>query len=302
MALAWIAAGPITGAAAQPARAPVHLRWARPAGSTCIAAPALEHKVEALLERTVFVADERAAVRIAGRVEAHGNGWIATLQVVGRQDASGPRLRQLEHEGSDCAALNPALTVVLATLIDLEQSAVRSDEGLPLVLGVAGAVGWGVLPKPSAGGSLLLGVRPSTDWSAWLDASVWLPVDQLDSAGRGGELSAWQAGLALCRELPAGERITLAGCAGAQLGAIDGEGRGLGPNRSSLRLLAQTNLEGALSIRLFSVVALRAGATGVLALSRPRFYVVQPDDTRSDVFRPSLFGVVLRAGIAVELR
>jgi hypothetical protein len=278
-----------------------HLRWERPVGSTCIGQEALQERVEVLLGRRVFVADAAAELRIAGSVERQSTGWLVTLRVVTRGDGDAG-VRELRQEGPDCAALNSALTVVLATLIDLARPDLALDGGPSFVLGAAGAYGWGLLPGGGAGGSLMLGLRPSAVWSSWLDVSAWLPVEKLDASQRGGAFSAWHAGLSLCRDARATDRVELAACAGGQLGAILGQGRGLGPNRGSQQLLAQARLEGALSLRLVTAVALRASAAGTLALSRPSFFIEEPDAARSEVFRPALLGLLLRVGLTVALK
>jgi hypothetical protein len=299
--LGSVAAGQAALVKAQPASAALaHLEWDRPIGSTCIGQDALAQKVEALLGRAVFVAAARADLQIVGAVQQVKGGWVATLRIAAR-GLGIQGVRQLWQEGPDCAALNSALTVVLSTLIDLAQPESRS-EGVPIAVGIAGVFGLGVLPDQAAGGSLLFGAMPSAEWSVWIVASAWLPAAQLDGMQRGGVFEAWQVGLSLCREAHASELLGFSACAGGQLGVIDGEGRGLGPNRGTERLLAQTDLEGVASLRLSSVVAVRASTSGVLALSRPTFFVEQSDGSRSEVFRPPLFGLQLRLGVMFAIR
>jgi hypothetical protein len=67
-------------------------------------------------------------------------------------------------------------------------------------------------------------------------------------------------------------------------------------------LLAQSRLEGVLSLQLLPAVFLRASAGGVLGLSRPSFFLEQADGLRSEVFRPPLLGALLRVGIVVAVR
>jgi hypothetical protein len=279
----------------------VHLQWERPTASTCITPAALEQRVEALLGRAVFAPQDRADLQIAGNVEWSGAGWVATLRIDAR-DASLHGFRQLRQDGTDCAALNSPLTVVLATLIDVAQSESARDEGVAIAIGAAAALGLGVLPKPAAGASLWVGVLPNPAWSVWLDASTWLPVTKLDATQRGASFDAWQAGLALCRELRASARLTLAVCADGQFGAIAGEGRGLGPNRASHLLIAETGLELAASLQLSSIVSLRASTGAAVFLSRQPFYAEMADGTPVDIFRPALFGGQLRAGVLVTTR
>jgi hypothetical protein len=279
----------------------VHLRWNRPPGSTCIGQAEVAHEVETQLGHAVFVNDEAAPVQIQGTLEQREGTWVATL----RMDEPGSGIhgvRELrEQPDRDCAALSQSIVVVLAMLIDLAQSETPPSTGFRVIVGVAGAAGFRMLPKTTAGGSLWLGGALGRAWLLWADGTVWLPVDQLDSLRRGGTFQAWQAGLALCRAFPAGERFSFGACAGGQLGIIRGEGRGLGPNRISQRLLAQSSLEAALSLRLASSLALRTSAGGALALSRPPFFMELPNGTHREIFRSPPFVFTLRAGLTLEL-
>jgi hypothetical protein len=295
--LAGLVAAPSGYAESGTAR--VHLQWSRPVGTTCITQGELENAVEAQLGRAVFVADDRADLRIGGEIEQRDAAWVATLRV----DEPGGAIRgvrTLRQEDGDCAALNPALIVVIAMLIGLAQPHTDQAAALPIVLGAAGAVGFGVLPEPTPGGSLWLGVAFSERWLVWADASGWLPVEHLDAQRRGGEFNAFQAGLSLCRAF--GQRIGFAACAGGELGLVYGQGRGLGPNRSSARLLAQPNLEAALSLRLVDGLALRTSAALGLALARPSFFIEEPSGAHRELFRTALLNVALRAGLMLELR
>jgi hypothetical protein len=306
----WLGAASLlcASAAARPVRAQaaavgserVVLEWNRPAGSTCIGRADVARQVEAQLGRSVFVREDASALHISGDIEQRAGSWIATLHV----DQPGTAIhgvRQLRQDGGDCAALTPSLIVVLATLIGMAQPESDRSPEPNVVVGLAGALGFGVLPEPAFGGSAWFGVMLARDWLLWLDATGWLPQQKLDALGRGGTFDAWQAGLSLCRTFYAGARIGFAGCAGGQLGGISGEGRGLAPNRNSERLLAQSGLEAALSIRLFSSLALRTSATGAIDLARPSFFLELPDGRHRELFHVPLFAASLRAGLALEL-
>jgi hypothetical protein len=278
----------------------VHLQWNRPAGSTCVGQAEVAKRVEAQLGRSVFVSDQRAAVHIDGKLEQRDGVWVATL----RMDEPGAGIhgvRQLQQDQGDCTALTPALVVVLATLIGLAQPE-SSDDGWVPILGLAAAAGFGVLPKTTAGGSVWLGLTLSDAWLLWADATAWLPVEKVDALQRGGKFSAWQAGLSLCHVLAGGDRLALAVCAGGQLGIVTGAGRGLGQNRSSQQLLAQSGLEAALSLRLFASLALRTSAGAALALSRPSFFLELPDGTHREIYHAAPVDFFLRAGLTLELR
>ena len=296
--LAGLVAASSARAEARPPRA--HLQWSRPAGSTCITQAELETAVEAQLGRAAFVAEDRADLRIGGEIEQRDAVWIATLRV--NEPGGAIRgVRQLRQKGGDCAALNPALIVVLAMLISLAQPNADQAAALPIVLGASGAVSFGVLPEPTPGASLWLGVAFSQRWLMWADASAWLPVEQLDALRRGGEFNGFEAGLSLCRAF-GGQRVGFAACAGGDLGVVYGQGRGLGLNRSSARLLAQPSLQTALSLRLFDGLSLRTSAALGLGLVRPSFFVEEPSGAHRELFETALLDVALRAGVTVNLR
>lgn len=107
---------------AQPARAQrtSSLSWVRlPGAEACIATQRLAQRVELRVGRPVFVSASQADLSLEGHVERapQGDAFVATLVV---SDRSGRELgrRVLRAPGSDCAALEPALVLVIAIGID----------------------------------------------------------------------------------------------------------------------------------------------------------------------------------------
>lgn len=291
-----------TASADGPPLAPtrVHLQWSRPVGSTCIGYDALTQRVEELLGRKVFASEEHADLRIEGTLQAHGAQWHAALQVEGR-DGVRHGVRELQHHGTDCAALNPQLIIVLATLTEDFRSEPSDGSGLALAAGMTAGLESGALPKTALGGSLLVGLRVAEAWRIWLDSSAWLPVTTSHALGHGGSFWAWQSGLTLCHELRTSRRVALSLCGGGQLGAVVGKGHRLEVNRQSERLLAQARAEVAIELGLAASVALRASGGGVLALGRRAFFYERSDGSTAELYRPAPVGLLLRVGLLVDL-
>jgi hypothetical protein len=111
--LAVLAAGP---AEAQTTSA---LSWSRlPGAESCVGAAELARRVEERLGRAALVAPSQADRSVEGRVSRRrGGGWQAALVLA---DASGAiqSERALETRERDCRALDEALVLVIALLID----------------------------------------------------------------------------------------------------------------------------------------------------------------------------------------
>jgi hypothetical protein len=223
-------------------------------------------------------------------------------------------MRELRAEQPDCASLNGALVVVLATLItapaelELRDGEAREDHetererGAQLAVGASGNVAVGLLPDVFAGGSLLLGIRWSRLAALWLDATLWPGAETLDRARRGVRMQAVQLGAALCPELVNAPGHGLALCAGAQAVGLRGQGEGLGVERSALRAIAQLTGELAYILELGSGVHARVALGSALALNRPRFYFEQGDGRPQIAHRPALLSGALRVGIIIGAR
>ena len=298
-------------AQAAPLRA--HLRWERPAGTTCIGQQALEWQVEALLGRDVFVAGPDADVLLQGQIQARGNAWLATLSVIG-DSGQARAVRELRSEQADCSALNTALVVVLSTLFEAPSSeafggsanhdlGAGSDRDSSLAFGVGGCAAVGALPGLYGGGSLLLHVHARARAFApiWLEASLFPPVERLDASSHGAGFEAALLGLAICPELSAG-RWTGALCAGVRGGVMRAQGEQLAVARDPVRGLLQLTPEVALLFMTAVPVGVRLSLGGSLNLIRPHSYYEQPDGSRRELHRPDLFGASMGLALIIGTR
>lgn len=123
--------GPAIGRAAtdEPTYA---LSWSRSDGAReCITAGALAKAVEARLGRSVFVSPAAAEFTLEARIEGAPSRWSASITV---QDREGHRIgqRELTSAESDCRALDPSLSLMLALAIDPNATLVTGASLEPL--------------------------------------------------------------------------------------------------------------------------------------------------------------------------
>jgi hypothetical protein len=111
---------PEIGNAGETPRPRVSLSWALDdaARSECIGVEALQQLVSERLKEDVFIGAGAGATRIMGQVSRAGEGaWLASFQVLGTGDALKGE-RRLRVAADRCRDLDPALSLVLALLID----------------------------------------------------------------------------------------------------------------------------------------------------------------------------------------
>jgi hypothetical protein len=283
--------------ASSPATA--YLKWQAPAASGCIDRRELEGRVEALLARDVFEPRASADNVVDGTVAYRDRRWVANLRLVAR-DGQALGARELSTEEADCAALNGALVVVLATLID-SPAVVQPGAWQGFGVGMAVGVDTAVLPAAAAGASVLSVFAPARPWPAfWLELLGWLPQSRRDSSARGGRFQAVAASLSVCPTLFERRAVHVAACGGARMGLLQARGLGLDLAHTPGRLLAAAFLEPSVSWRLFEHLSLRLSVGVSLALERPEFYLFAADGARHPIYRPELFGMFARVGFIVE--
>src|SRR5688572_24899885 len=98
---------------------PTHiLRWTRgPGAESCIDAQMLATAVEERLGRVVFAEQATPAVIIEAHVARATAGWHVAIAV---RSADGKPLgaRELDEPAADCRALDEALSLVIALIVD----------------------------------------------------------------------------------------------------------------------------------------------------------------------------------------
>jgi hypothetical protein len=260
--------------------------------------------VEALLERSVFAgASNQADAEVVGVLQSQGGRWVAQFAL----SRAGSALGQREIVGDgECAALERALIVVLATLVDEPVSTpgpppVEADES-QLTLGAAADFSYGTLPGTALGAALLGAWQPSRAWPALaLGLSSWWPREVVNARGLGGRFWAARAQVSLCPTLWETDSVRLGACAGAAFGVMQGRGLGLRPGGTPSRLLAQLPIDAVATIHVFGRWGLRASLGLSLALQQPAFYLTDADGVRDLVHRVDLLSAQAQIGFILDL-
>jgi hypothetical protein len=203
------------------AQATSSLSWTRlPGAESCIGAGELARKVEERLGRSALVAPSQADRSVEAHVEPRrGGGWQASLALA---DRSGTILREraLETREPSCRALDDALVLVIALLVDPEGTPRPPPEPAPRVvirevvrtvrvrepwsMAAAGgaSVEAGVLPDPALAASLALAIDPPGLPALELAGFASLEgEDEAELAGRGAALRVFGASAAVCPRL-----------------------------------------------------------------------------------------------------
>jgi hypothetical protein len=250
------------------AETPRHaLVWTRtPGAEACVDAGALAGAVEARLGRSVFTrTDSSAAVTIDARVSPH---WHVAISVHGANgNAIGERM--LDEPGANCHALDDALVLVLALIIDPDAATRESpqprepwrfDAGASLV----GAAG--VLPGAALGAGVRFGIDPPGLPAFELHASAWLP-DETRDGGRGGRFTLVSAGLAV--RVPVWRRLETA--VGFELARMTGTGIGFDRVQDASAVIPAISVEPRFVIALTRQTSFTAGLALWIPLARPQF-------------------------------
>jgi hypothetical protein len=304
LCLAWVAVFMgVCGAHAQ-SLPRVHLTWRAPAAYGCSTQSALERGVEALLERSVFTgALDQADAEVVGDLQSHDGRWVAQFELSRAGTALGRR--EIVGDG-ECAALERALIVVLATLVDGPVSPPKpqplaADESR-LTLGAAADLAYGTLPGTAFGAAVQAAWQPARAWPALaLGLSRWWPREVVNARGLGGRFWAARAQVSLCPTLWETDSVRLGACAGAAFGVMQGRGLGLRPAGTPSRLLAQLPIDAVLTIHVFGRWALRASLGLSIALQRPAFYLTGEDGFRDLVHRVDLLSAQAEIGFILDV-
>jgi len=300
----------------------VRLSWVRgPGAATCIDQPALEERIAARLGRAAFERDSARSVEAYVAREAHA--WHADIHV---RDASTGReaTRELASESESCAALEAAVALAIALVIDPDMPASAPPLKTPILLPTPVAV-TRPAPQPEATaparettpsasfalrGTLASGLLPgaaggieatsSLAFGGWLVPSasaVFLPEHRTSDLRFGFGLTA--LGLGACARSP--ERRTFAPgiCANLWAGALHAVVYELTPLRPGQRAWAAASLAPSLRMSLGSRLFIEIGAEAMVPLIRDSFQV---DGWPEPVFQESLVATRAFAGIGGDFR
>lgn len=308
---------------AKPVRA-AELKWSAPA--ECERTAAVEDKVEALVGRPLA---EVAGLDFAVFITHEGDDWTLNLETT--QGLGGTSTRTIS--GKSCSDVADAAAVVIGMAVrslapapnadtapspsspppapaapktgaprDLHAPAVAAAppaHGAPrharrfepmLLLG--GVLDTSALPKLAPGITLLGGLRVA-GLELELEGTALVPESRALGGGASGEF-ALVAGAALGCLAPEGNRVSVLGCVGIELGSMSGEGHGVTEPKLGDALWDALRFELGAEFPATSSLRLTARAGVAVPLARPEFQL-----EGREAYRPAPFGV--RALLGVEL-
>jgi hypothetical protein len=294
------------------------LRWTRaPGADACIDAPALMAAVDTRLGRSVFAEQKDAAIVIEAHVRPIEQGWHVAISVRG-SDGTLTGQRELEEPASDCRALDDALVLVLALIVDPD-AAMRDPAPPPspppppppppapvptpappppraepwrFEASASLIAGGLVVPGPSVGGALRVIVDPPRVPPIGVRGTLWREGDERDDA-RGVHVRLLTVGLAAC---PAVWRLAL--CGGIEVGRMAGAGFGFDRSQQSVAIVTYATIEPRLAVPLSSRFVL-VGAIGAwIPLVRPRFVFEQAGEAMLQ-YQPPPVAIVGHVGLAM---
>jgi hypothetical protein len=269
----------------------------------CIDAPSLEALVREQVDRTRFVPDESAELRVRVRFRADADGYHVVVDALDRNSAN-LGSRALEEPDPDCRALDQSLLLIVALVVDspgirerAREVAVR-EERLPLVIAAFGGIAIAATPDvaPVAGVSLTFDLVPF--WS--LRTELELAYGGASEVGQAGA-RFYRAGgtLSLCPGLRAGAWIGRL-CAGVSGAAVVADGFGFDFNETEVRPAVDARA-GLFLAFVERALALEVGVTGGIPIIRDRFSFSEPEGVMTAFYQPSPVYVLVTAsaGIAV---
>ncbi len=270
------------GAAASDPSVP-RLEWRAP--RPCIGARELDRLVSLELGRAAFDASADELV-VRGRVVQRASGHYDAYVELARASGESLGVRRISSDNHDCRSLDDALAVMLGIMLNVGRAELAASPPSPwsLRLAAGGFGTLGVMPGPGlevqvSGGPTLPGV-------VGFEAEVGLELGPSRPAAEGtvearalsGRLGVspvlWSRGAELALRLAGGAGIVEATAAGFESTAARARPRA--EVRAGLRL----------SLPIARPLWLELAGDGGALLVRPRFFVMNPDGSRQELFRP----------------
>lgn len=313
----------LLGARPAAAQSTSSLSWSRlPGAEACIGAGELARRVEQRLGRSALVAPSQADRSVEGRVAGRSGGrWRATVALA-RRDGVILSERSIETAEVDCRALDEALVLVIALLIDPDGSPAAAPEPMPRVIirevvrEVRVVEPWGMAAR--TGVDVAHGVLPGVAFSGLVALAVdapRLPVAEIagfgslasdgetDLEGRAATMRVVGASLAVCPAVRRWLRV----CGGARLSWFRWRGNGFEADASGSRVVPAAGAEARIELPVTSRVA--ATLSGGAWLPLRRMSVVyelspavsgDPDGTSETLYQSGVVSVWVGAGLVVR--
>lgn len=269
----------------------------------CIDAPSLEALVREQVDRTSFVPEANAELRVRVRFRAEADGYHVVVDALDR-DSANLGSRALEEPDPDCRALDQSLLLVVALVVDSPGIRERArevsarSERLPLVIAAFGGIAIEATPDvaPIAGISLTFDLVPF--WS--LRTEIELAYGGASEVGQAGA-RFYRAGgaLSLCPGLRLGAWIGRL-CAGVSGAAVVADGFGFDFNETEVRpaLDARAGLFVSFVER---ALAVELGVTGGVPIIRDRFSFSEPEGVMTAFYQPSPVYVLVTGAVGIAV-
>lgn len=304
---------------------------ARPGTEQCIDQVALQHAVEARLQRAVFTDDARPPLVIHLSLDRNaGREWLAKLTLL---DDSGRSLgeRELATRAAHCSALDDSLALVVALLVDapleeqLRKEAAQREAPAPVapvntpplslriptqthaprepwrVNGRAAAtLSLGSLPAAAPGFELGLGLRPPLGLA--LQVFTGFAAARSTAGDAGARVSLWYGGLEVrALELELGS-VLCSLWLGETVGALRAEAFGFDENSSSTRAYLAPFARGRVVQPVSSQLGLLLEARAEVPLTRASFVMESSDGGERSLFQSPGVSGMLGVGLIVGPR
>lgn len=310
------------------------LSWVKLDGAdSCITTQDLAQAVEKRLERKVFVSASEADVSVEGHIQRSAGKWRAVITI---RDAEGKLLgtRDLDSAEKECSSLDEPLALVVSILIDpdaeldappqpaeppsakpppappprvvvkRERVLVPVERAAPepwrVEASLGGAVALGLLPGAAPGVGAFVAVEPPHFIGLFVAGNYWLTRSIDAEGGAESDVSLAYAGGGACPLSFAEGRILYRLCAGVAFGSLQSKGKGFDVTENDEKLSAQLLLPNRFLFRIAGPLALAAGVTVLVPLSRTELTYRTSDGVSHSLYDPSPVGGAADVGLALS--
>jgi hypothetical protein len=168
-------------------------------------------------------------------------------------------------------------------------------------LELGGAVATGTVPRVAAGLRLRGRALPPKLPFGFEIGGAYFPEKRLEaSPGKGGDFTAFYLGAGLCSRPSRASRLSASFCAGAEVGALAGQGDGFASTPKFRTWTFALAARGSLWFRVVPPLAIALGPTFALPLKRD-FFETRTSGGTETLFRMSSVGLGFDLGVIWEL-
>ncbi len=292
------------------------LSWSRLEGAKdCIGTHQLAAKVESMAGRAILVSAAQAELSVEGRVQPQAaGGWRALIVISDRQ---GKILgeRELNEAGASCRKLDDPVALAIVLMIDPDATLEPPDKGKPksdkpkviikekpiyvpvvvqpppvtpeepwrVALQAGPVFGVGLLPNVGLGMQVGVSIEPPWFWAVEGSAAAYLPREE-SLGGANGDFQLAYVELGICPLSHRFSGFVLSVCAGVQLGRLWADGSDNNGDWEQHQFVANLGSRVRLSYQLYGPATVGVGFSGVVALVRDSFEIVDQSGKPRELF------------------